>query len=936
MPNHNQLELLTSTQASLIDAALAARSLKVAELVEVTFTKPTTARKVYSWWNCLADSAYTTDLTDWLNGDPLIPAFVARDQNKAERFHRIPKTAALSDDTVQMEFANYGRVFEGLAVQNHGAKVEIFLFFPEIPDDAAGTAYSVVWRFTGHLMRNGPANEDFVPIAVRSGIRSPHVVVPSWISGSNCQNYYNGHEINGTRIFPTGLPDNPCDIDAHYGGTRGTNDPLTGDLWATCNKTLDQGRNNCTAINGSLALAREIYGGDDYVLADTFIGNGDHQTRSITIGNEQRNDPERVVYGRRKVKRLHVRRMAREFNPNPDNADQGTIRTVCSISHGPVQSISEVNVLDHPLPRTDGLGLEIRYGTQRQAATTYSDDMISLNRIAHIRGDINPTDPTGVRPPDIEAEALVEGRNTVNIYAADGTYTQGYTFNRADCMTDYTLNQWYGYRMDKARWSLDDVVYLRALNSAFHADLTARTIQQHWEDTCRAAIGGGAPGWFRPFIYNGKWRILPILNTDLTLSDIPQIKSNFGATRRVIIDESTKLPQIVPDKKDTLDVPNSYLINIEDAEHGYIDRAITFNADDDQYREGELYGDESKRRDPKQVDGFGLTTEAEARILGEFLLKMGEFCTGGLYNNGTLKVVIPALWSVALNLHQNKIAKFPAADNDRLEHYTDTDGNQFEYYMVTALEQTSRLELEVTLQAWSEPFWDTFCIDAGGTASGYVTWGTPDADVIDGSHGVNTQILSVSADRGASSYCIPTTIDVADVTLHRWTHTITRLPLYGTYFVWHALAGLGFHIWENGQCHIYHNSGIDISTLPAGAVQGGDTLEVEYDYNGGTERRYYRHNGTLVHTDTTGTINAIAAIDAVCTNTGDYIGDISYYVEYSGCVPDYFIQSVGQSGGSVVIGAPGSGSTVEDFDILGYQVMNRPEDYIQLEIFDEG
>ena len=84
MPNHNQLEVLTSTQASLIDAALSAGSLKVSELVKIHWPSPDGA-KVYTWWNCLADSAYTTPLTAWLAGDPLVPGFIATDETNASQ-----------------------------------------------------------------------------------------------------------------------------------------------------------------------------------------------------------------------------------------------------------------------------------------------------------------------------------------------------------------------------------------------------------------------------------------------------------------------------------------------------------------------------------------------------------------------------------------------------------------------------------------------------------------------------------------------------------------------------------------------------------------------------------------------------------------------------------------------------------------------------------
>ena len=927
--NHNQLELLTSTQASLIDAALAARSLKVAELVKIHWPSPDGA-KVYSWWNCLADTAYTTPLTDWLDGDPLVPGFVATDEKKVERFHTITRTAALSDDVVQMRVSNYGRTFEGLCYQHRGGvKVEIFYFFPEIADDALGNDYSVVNVFTGHLRKADSANEDFVNVTVRAGVRSPSLLVPSRVPASNCQWYYNGDtDANGDRVFPTGLPDNPCDIDAHYGGSRGTNDPGTGQPWASCNHTLDQGTNNCTAINGSLALARQIYGGDDYTIESTLIGRGDHKTRSTTIGNEIRLENLPVLYGEYHAKQLQLARYAKEYNPSEDNQDQGTIRTVFKVSEGPIEEITDVKVMDRDLPRTDGLGLETRLGMQRQSATTYSADMLSLNRTAHFRGDINPVDPTGVQAQDILGECKAKGRSTVNIYAADGSYTQAYTYNRADCFADLLLNQWYGYRMDKARLSLDDIVYLRALSSNFHAYVQQRTIQQLMEDICLAAVGGGSPGWFRPFWYNGKLRILPILDTDLTLSDIPQIKSNFGSTRNVLIDPATKLPRIEPFYRDDDEIPTAYTVTINDAQHGSIERPITFNADRNQYQEGSRYGDNSKRRDPKTVAGMGLTTEAEARVLGEFLLKMGPFGTGGLLNNCSVTFTISALSSIGLNLHPNKIVKLPAASNDRLEKYLDSDGNQFEYFLVTGLRTSPRLELEVTAQAWAEPFWDTFCITAGGTASGYVTWPSGDSDVIDGPHGVRTKILSASADRGAIGVTWPDTIDPTDITSDYWIHTIDVLPSTGnSYFVGHPSPQLGWRVWYDGSLWNYRKSGID--SYGAGTVQAGDTLKVAYE--AATPTRKYYLNSTLLHTDTAPSVDALNDIQAFCNTTGDYIGDIQFYAVYDGCTPDYAVQPVGQSGGSVISGTPGSGSP-QAFSVLYYQVNNIPDPNLEVEV----
>ena len=904
MPNHNQLNLLSSSQSAAIDAALNARSLKVAELVKISWPS-TDNPKVYSWWNCLADSAYTTPLTDWLAGAPLIPAFIATDGAKAERFHNIPRTAALSDDVIQMRFSNYGRVFESLCYKwRGGVRVEVFYFFPEIANDVTGKSYTAVSWFLGHLRKADRANEDYVDVTIRNGFRSPHVLVPSRIQGSNCQWYFNGEH-------NPGIADNPCDYDRHLSGSRGLLNG--GSPFTTCNKTKD----DCLARMGDL----ESYGGDDYITESTKIGYGEHKTISRTIGNEIRLENMRVIYGRRHVKALHLKRYAKEYNPSEDDQDKGTIRTVFAVSEGPIKSISAVKVMDRDLPRSDGLGLETRLGTQRQVATTYAADMLKLNRTAHFRGDINPVDPNGVQAQDIVGECIAEGRSTVNIYAADGSYTQTYTNNRVDCLMELLTNEWFGYRMDKARIHLQDIVDLRAYNSPFDADVQMRTIQQLIEDICLAAVGDNSPGWFRPFIYNGKWRILPIINTDLTLSDIPQIKSDFGATRNVLFDRARNVPRLEPEYRDNDEIPNAYTITIEDADHGNIERPLTFNADLEQYYEGVRFGDYSKRRDPKAVAGFGLTTEAPARIMGEFLVKYGPFATGGLLNNCSIKFTIPAVSSLALNLHENKIIKLPTADNDRLSAYLDKDGNQYQYFLVTGLYRNSKLELEVTCQAWMSL--TGFCFSPGGSLSGYVVWDTPDDDVINGPHGVNTQILAVSADRSGYGKVFPD--GLTGITFSRWTHTVTQMPIgSNAYTIKDPVAQIGYLVWYNGQGWIYHEGGIDFGTLGVGSIVAGDTLSVEYDYNGGSPVRRFKHNGTLIHTDSSG-VSVLQQIGAQ-GGSGDLIGDVFWEVTYSGCTPDYLVQSVGQSGGSTTQSEP-------DFDVLKWQVFDIPEEVLEADVF---
>jgi hypothetical protein len=909
--NHNQLELLTSAQATAIDAALNGRNLRVCELVKIDWPSPDGA-KAYAWRNWLSDSVYSTPLTDWLDGAPLVPGFVATDEHKAEVFHNIPRTAAIGDDVIQMRFSNYGQVFEELCYKwRGGVRVEVFYFFPEIADDNLSTDYTVISWFLGHLRKADRANADFVDVTVAAGFRSPRLLVPNRVNGSNCQWYFNG-EHNPV------IPDNPCDYDFHVSGSRGTG------LFTSCNKT----KADCLERMGDL----ESYGGDDVIAESSLIGRGDDKTISRTVGNESRlSEPIRVIYGERHAKNLQLARYAKEYHPDEDHQDLGTIRTVFKVSEGPIEEISNVKVMDRDLPRSGGLGLETRLGTQRQSPTTFQDDMLNLNRTAHFRGDINPVDPTGVLAPDIVGECQVKGRSTVRVYAADGSYTTGTAMNnnRADCMVELLTNEWFGHRMDVERIELGDIVHLRAKNSPFDADVQPRPVQQLIEDICLAGVGGDSPGWFRPFVYNGKFRFLAIEDIDTTESDVPDIIDDFGATRNVLFDRSRNVTRMEVSYRDDDEIPNSYLLTIEDKDHGNIERPLTFNADLEQYKEGLRFGDSSKRRDPRPAAAFGLTQEAYARNLGEYLVKLGPFCTGGLENNCGVTIAICAVSSLGLNMHENKVLFFPTASNPKLVPYKDSDGDPYEAFIVIGMVRTPRLELLVTLQAWK---FDTLCLNPGGNQNGYVVWPADDPDTADSSYGTGTMIYSVTADRQCVSVTWPSTIDPDDVETDLWRHTISSMPSVGySYFIGHPAPELGFRVWYNGQLWVYRLSGID--NYPAATVQAGDQLSVEFSRNGGSPdmERVYKLNGVTLYTDTgAGVNNATNEINGLAATTGDFIGPVYWEVTYAGCDSDYAVQGVTQSGGSSTQGDPG---TEEPFDVLAWQVFNRPEENLEVEVF---
>lgn len=145
----------------------------------------------------------------------------------------------------------------------------------------------------------------------------------------------------------------------------------------------------------------------------------------------------------------------------------------------------------------------------------------------------------------------------------------------------------------------------------------------------------------------------------------------------------------------------------------------------------------------------------------------------------------------------------------------------------------------------------------------------------------------------------------------------------------HPVPVLGFKVWYDGSGWIYNNGGIDTTTLTAGTLQVGDKLSMEYDFNGGSEVYRFKLNGVTLITNTTGTIEPLRDIGGVCNTTGDLIGDVFYEVTFSGCDTEFSVQTVTPSGTSATQGDPG---TSEPFDVLAYQVFDRPDGTLEVEV----
>lgn len=666
MPNRNQLRILTDDQATAIRAA--GNGLAVAEIVKIHWPAPD-GPIAYAWWNLLDDPLYAgSNLADWLDGAPLITAFVAADEAKIERFHEIPRTAQIGDDVVRMRFQNRGRAFENLAyTQRGGVKVEIFYFYPQIEDGLA-----LNW-FSGHLRMPDKADDDFVEITVAAGLRSPDLLVPNRLHAGQCT----WAAQFGGRFDPV-LPNNPCDYDVHVGGDRG----VPG--FTSC----PGAKSDCMARLGDL----ESYGGFDAVTDTQAIGSGRHTTVSETQGQTTRlKEPVQVCYGEGTLNNLPLLDFAKEYNPSDKHADKGTIRALYEISEGPIEEVTEFEMMDVTLPRVDGQGLEVRLGTQRQEPTTYSANVLNYNRLAHARADNNPTNPTGVQPSQIVAKCNYRGRNTVRVYSDPETYEEAYTQLRAWAALDLLTDTVYGHREDVARHSLPDFIHLAEVGSTFNGVVQGKSAHQQFTDICLAGK------WFLPFNHNGITRWLALEEYDLDDPDIPEF-TDAGPNRNILKDERG-VSRLEWRAKDDDQIPNEITLLINDKEHKNLERPLLFPDEEQQKRAGLVYGDGSLRKVPQSYTAFGINTVAEARPIGWYLLDYGPFYSGGSKNNCEVTFVGSLLRSPEyLDLHENKVIKLTS---DKLENAKDRDGNVFTHFIVKSLTATPRGELIVVAQAYA-------------------------------------------------------------------------------------------------------------------------------------------------------------------------------------------------------------------------------------------
>lgn len=434
--------------------------------------------------------------------------------------------------------------------------------------------------------------------------------------------------------------------------------------------------------------------GFDTIIDSVIIGETKGPNLIVTTRGNETNLKRalRVIAGRRVVRDLDLLAFAPE--PDTKHPDKGFLKAQFADCEGHVRSLTNFkinNILvafehlnhrrgDHVQPRT---AFSPNIGT-------YPDTAVSFGRVP---GNFNSIAASG-----ITGEVTIEGCDDVPVYTDEQNFTPQYTTNRAWWLLNaYTQKRW-GHGLDAARFVKQDFISLApwcnqqvgytdasgnhyaGTRSTFNADIQERITQQQINDICLFGRFG------LPFRHDGKLRVVPLAKE--VINDSIPVFTDYGDDRNIVVGDDFNSLLTYSFKSDA-EIPNQILLTFEDAAHDNIERPLTFSDEPAQQRAGTAFGDTSIRIVEKRYSAFGVTSLGEAARLGNLLLHLGEFDTGGMKNNLTVKFT--TWYPLALGLHKYRLIKILSK---KIERYG------FEYFRVMQKRRRPDLQLEVIAQAY--------------------------------------------------------------------------------------------------------------------------------------------------------------------------------------------------------------------------------------------
>ncbi|HEY0545321.1 MAG TPA: hypothetical protein VGC91_08105 [Pyrinomonadaceae bacterium] len=545
----------------------------------------------------------------------------------------------------------------------------------------------------GHLRTPDNADSETFRCKAAIGFRSPLLPMPRRAFFDTCLAIY-----GGLLTTLAAIADNDCPVNIHLpGGTIGV---LVGGLpQLTCSR---KSRAVCTAHVGDDLS----YLGMETPTQTVQIGqSGGGATSYSSRGNASNlKRPLRVVFGRRVVRDMDL--LAFIPTPNTSHPDQGFVQVLFAACEGRIKSMTFCAVNNLTIAAEH---LNTRLGARRQSRTSFGSSPNPTGQAANYSGtalfyaNYGQVNAGAYGPQNLAGQAIIEGLDEIRVYTTPESYTRKYTTNRAWCLLEMYRNRRWGHGLDDSRFVIQDWIDLAAwcddnwsytdpsgtvysgTRSTLNVDLQDRTTQQVINDTCLFGR------FSKPFYWQGKIRIVPLKKESL---DGVKEFTDEGNARNICVDDNGKA-LLTRSQIDDIDLPNQLSITFEDAAHQNIERPLSFDDKPAQLKAGRALGDESIRIVEKKYSAFGVTAYNESVRLGNLLLDLGEFDSGGLKNN--LRVTFTTFYAETLDLHPYKVIRVLSR---QLTRYG------FEYFRIMSLKRKPDLKVEIVAQAYPRDYYD--------------------------------------------------------------------------------------------------------------------------------------------------------------------------------------------------------------------------------------
>ncbi|MGC2239105.1 MAG: hypothetical protein WA584_23320 [Pyrinomonadaceae bacterium] len=658
---------------------------KVCEVLRVKWTQDIT--KYY------ATSAFDrvppfTDIKNYLGGEHVDARLVQ------SGFHSFELAPDLTTEEIPLTFADADEAVNDL-FEAHGGNVKATLcyFYPDCD------LFLEVWW--GVLNEPELSVLGVLQTTASNGFRSREEIIPSRLrSSEECSSIFGGETESLTEYRGIGCLYNL----QHDGGTIGNLDP-DGNPYTSCPKDLA----GCTARG--MTDYRMVF---PTSVAPVVSDPRNPGYLASTKGNADRlTNPIRVIAGIKTVRDLPILLFRNENTASDPN--HSWVRLIAEVGEGPMEAIDQVKISLGTDAAASLQYLITRKGDYAQAGTNYggAGNYSCTAVLQHVLGYVPANTPQSF----VTASCRAKGYKEVRVYSDETTYAEQWENNRVWwllCLyTNLRFGSGYSYSIfdiqsfiAAAEWTAQYVRFtaVRAdgstvnydhYRSKFDAVLEGRQTQEQIIDICRSGRLSV------PFQSEGKYTITPLKKWDDL--ETCRVFTDKGPNRNIVFfdgegENTGRLPiQSIRLSK----TPNSKLVNhitlkYEDGSKN--DREVTLTVDDkvQKKKAARVLGDVAKKIQ-KTFVAFGVRVRGEAVKLGQALLDLGEFDTGGIKNNQ--KAEFTVIFEQALGLKREEVIKL---ESNRLKN------SPFEYFRVKKMRKASNHLVTITAQAYPVDYYETF------------------------------------------------------------------------------------------------------------------------------------------------------------------------------------------------------------------------------------